>query len=542
VEYEEGIFAIFKTMAESLPAADILWWDSKDIRVQCPFCKEGHRHGFDGSYTGVTRGANCDPAVVSSRRHQYRICFPFDAASNRIAYEIDKAKQRFITISITQEQVEIDLAESLQSTLHIDEDTQKERIKFEDASETVTIPLQAYGRDDLYERKEIDCAISKCILGNVPYVKEYLNTTNEPHIFIHGVDQYGDTTLISAAAERTPSMVTLLLESGSEVNAINDRGRSPLMEAALWGRIDNVELLLQHGAKKDLRDRAGCLAIDLALPNDKNAKERFTRSGGRHQVYKEDTFTANRHREQIVQMLEEKPKQSATPFGPKTSKEPTFELYSFYKSPLTSSITLVAPVADFPVPYQSKTIARLERGSPFPAVDAMSGWGHKGEELITVAGNVWTEEVFRISKAVGHTLSEDSQKDQGRPGLFQACHAEKQLITYFIGKHAFLPEEVGYVDQEIRRIHQAMRDSQYSNCPQPSEDDWKLIEKEQAEREEWPLRELFLNAPSVYLKNSTIIVSSRICSNCALFKDLVNSHLGLSITLLSNTDGKSTSS
>jgi hypothetical protein len=113
----------------------------------------------------------------------------------------------------------------------------------------------------------------------------------------------------------------------------------------------------------------------------------------------------------------------------------------------------------------------------------MSGWGHKGEELITVAGNVWTEEVFRIAKAVGHTLNEDSRKDQGRPGLSQACHVEKQLIIYFISKHVFLPKEVGYVvDQEIRRIHQAIRYSQYSNRPQLSKDDWEMIEKEQVER------------------------------------------------------------
>jgi hypothetical protein len=192
-------------------------------------------------------------------------------------------------------------------------------------------------------------------------------------------------------------------------------------------------------------------------------------------------------------MLEEKPKQLATPFRPKAFKEPKFELYSFYKSPITSSITLVASVADFSHSISIEDYCSSRTGSPFPTVDAMSGWGHKGEELITVAGNVWTEEVFRISKAVGHTLNEDSQKDQGRPGLFQACHAEKQLITYFIGKHAFLPEEVGHVDQEIRRIHQAMRDLQYSNRRQPVKDDWELIKKEQAEREEWPLRGLRLH-------------------------------------------------
>lgn len=121
--------------------------------------------------------------------------------------------------------------------------------------ETVTIPLQAYGTDNSYVQKKIDLAIFERISGNVPYVKEYLKTTNEPHIFIHGVNHYGDTTLICVAGERTQSMVTLLLEAGSEVNAINDRGRSLLMEAAPWGRIDNV-YLLQNGAKK--RSKTSC--------------------------------------------------------------------------------------------------------------------------------------------------------------------------------------------------------------------------------------------------------------------------------------------
>lgn len=62
-------------------------------------------------------------------------------SSNRIAYEIDKAKRRYVAIGITQEQVETGLVESLQSTLHIDEDTQKKRVKFEDASRDSDYPF-----------------------------------------------------------------------------------------------------------------------------------------------------------------------------------------------------------------------------------------------------------------------------------------------------------------------------------------------------------------------------------------------------------------
>jgi hypothetical protein len=41
-----------------------------------------------------------------------------------------------------------------------------------------------------------------------------------------------------------------------------------------------------------------------------------------------------------------------------------------------------------------------------------------------------------------------------------------------------------------------MRDSHYSNLRQSGEADWKAIEQERARREQWPLRELFLDAPS----------------------------------------------
>ena len=50
---------------------------------------------------------------------------------------------------------------------------------------------------------------------------------------------------------------------------------------------------------------------------------------------------------------------------------------------------------------QSETIARPERGHLFPAVHAMSGWGHEGEELITIERRVWTEEVVQNAEMAG---------------------------------------------------------------------------------------------------------------------------------------------
>jgi hypothetical protein len=47
-----------------------------------------------------------------------------------------------------------------------------------------------------------------------------------------------------------------------------------------------------------------------------------------------------------------------------------------------------------------------------------------------------------------------------------------------------------------------MRDSHYSNLRQPGEADWKAIEQERAQREQWPLPELFLDAPSPMIVKS----------------------------------------
>lgn len=70
----------------------------------------------------------------------------------------------------------------------------------------------------------------------------------------------------------------------------------------------------------------------------------------------------------------------------------------------------------------------------------MSGWSH-GKTIPLVLGEDWTSEVIRITDIIGHALAPD-KKDNGVPGRFYGCHAEKQLIAYFIGKHVFLETEI----------------------------------------------------------------------------------------------------
>ena len=78
---------------------------------------------------------------------------------------------------------------------------------------------------------------------------------------------YGDTALTAAAGigwvegvtyERSPKdnleAVKMLVYLGLDVNAANRDGRTPLMGAALKGRNDVVQFLVDHGASLDQRD------------------------------------------------------------------------------------------------------------------------------------------------------------------------------------------------------------------------------------------------------------------------------------------------
>jgi uncharacterized protein len=71
--------------------------------------------------------------------------------------------------------------------------------------------------------------------------------------------------LHSAAAARSVPIARLLLERGAPVNArqgTSGLGFTPLMEAALNGQTAMVDLLLEHGSDRSMRDEKGLMAGD----------------------------------------------------------------------------------------------------------------------------------------------------------------------------------------------------------------------------------------------------------------------------------------
>lgn len=235
--------------------------------------------------------------------------------------------------------------------------------------------------------------------------------------------------------------------------------------------------------KKDLCNKQGRQAINLAEWSLRNDEERYNRSGGDVQVYKEITFTANQARRVVFELLRE-PEDNTR--GEMAAQDQTFRSYSF-RTTDQGTIELTAPIANFPVPNERKTIATLQRQSKYPLIAAMSGWSHSMTN-VTVSGRDWTDEVMNISRVVKHQLHIDGQRDQGKPGQFFASHAEKQLLAYFVSKHVLIESEEQVLLREAK--------------------------------------------PPVLLKGATILASRIPCTDCLQYIDAVNSAFDLRILVL----------
>lgn len=231
-------------------------------------------------------------------------------------------------------------------------------------------------------------------------------------------------------------------------------------------------------------------------------------------------FVADKQRKFICILLGGEPANSALVLDRSTATESSYDHHFSNRSSETSEIILSAPIAAFPVQSMRKTIARLSREGSFPPVDAMSGWGHHSEQDVTISGKDWTSRVFEICDIIGHSLSPELELDQGRPGRYLACHAEKKLVAYFvahiIAHHAFLENEI-LSEKEIEN-HKRNYEKETANRllrGEISDDNSWWEQMEQTEQRN--LRNLYLARPPVSLREATILVSTAVCEDCEEF-------------------------
>lgn len=382
---------------KTFPEADVIWWNATDYYIQCPFCDEVHRHGLNWKAQKL-RYSHCE------KMESYLCCFPLND-QGEVAYEIDKRRGRYNNIcvshdSVREEDDDVDrLAIQLaQKATVAAQGEEKFASIHEDSKEVVTIN-PGHGIDP-FEQKRILEPISDCANGDVKAVQNYLETSSEANLFVWGRYSDGRTNLIIAAVEQSSAMISLLIKHGAEVNAVANSGRTALMEAALFGWVDNVKILLKNNADKNIRDSQNRRAIDLARDNYKTRRERHDRTGGnfmtssnRRLGCNEDTFQRDIDRQEIVRLLGGENRKSKNVFG----KPPTLFLsksYSFKPSRMQDSLVLYGPIEEYPISRSWKTVARLERGGKFSSVGAMSGWSHCSVQSLRVDGRQWTDDVF----------------------------------------------------------------------------------------------------------------------------------------------------
>jgi ankyrin repeat protein len=82
--------------------------------------------------------------------------------------------------------------------------------------------------------------------------------TYKDDLFVNYRDARGINCIAQAAAEGHDEMIQFLHSKGGNLlDNVDCRGRTPLMESALWGRLKVVEFLLKHGANPRAKDRKG---------------------------------------------------------------------------------------------------------------------------------------------------------------------------------------------------------------------------------------------------------------------------------------------
>lgn len=434
-------------------------WNASTVRVYCPFCLRTHTHGL-----GSLDFEHDSPWNASLKRRRaphcghlsddYQMCFPFeDAAQDRgCSWFIDKREHKFVTVGLP---AEIELESYFVKECNGSEDQDSGSVAGSDSTESKDDPagslasafqstptIEDVDLTDFYKQEMADPRqrkswfVSHCILGETGQIKHMLQLYREDRLFDKR-DRYGDDIMSLVAMEGHVCAMELLHEAGAGVSNVNARGRTPLMEAALWGRDDAVKFLLGKGAdpwQKDCKDRT---ALDLAQDTNSNRNERVATSP--LYIESKDLQYA---RIRTCARLE---KLRTGPLQPHENSPNWAALSNGHFRRVGRNLAWYNRAVSYDLDFDTRTVGILSYDAHTLAIAAMSGTNHYRPHPQTLDNRSWTYKVRNLCVAMGFVLRPD-HRDRLFAGSFHACHAEKQLVAYYVDRHFFWGTELRNLD------------------------------------------------------------------------------------------------
>jgi len=491
---------------QPLPQALVLRWDDHALRVKCPYCLYSHSHAFSRtpsehdvdrtqqgwqlllpSYLRIRR-SDCN---FEDGESHYVFVFPTSGEAAGVGYgwELDRGEQAFVAVdsrgvvpvpvndcrdgrtllaryeakakakvrtkarakaeakTTAQQQLALSIDDLAAETedLELAQDREKEKEKAEEQSTQLPIPnaeriLQELYEDRHFRRDMYASHCSSCDLPNlVSLCRQYPNDG-----LIGSIDREGNTgSLLAATEENGLSVLKWLHKRGDFWKRANHYGRTPLMEAALWGRLDNVRYLIREGCDIDTRDANGMRAIDLSDDTERNTKERTIRSG---QFYREASV-AGQLRKQIHAFLERAASSSSSSSSAGTAVTRPPQRRAFFDRKPNGSPEILRPreSVEPPVGKLEKAFATLDRGPNYPYVNAMSGYTQPDWPNV-LANEEWATKANALRAFFG--LSDSKAL---------ASHVEPQLLAYLLDRHSLIKWD-SHLDHYLSRLESVRPD------------------------------------------------------------------------------------
>lgn len=87
---------------------------------------------------------------------------------------------------------------------------------------------------------------------------------------VNAVDDNGKTPVMNAAIQGAPDLLKYLVSQGGKLDVRDNEGKTPLHRAASWDRgMEVCEYLIENGADIDAKDNKGFTPLDLAATDEK---------------------------------------------------------------------------------------------------------------------------------------------------------------------------------------------------------------------------------------------------------------------------------